>query len=676
MKLRIDFETRSRVNLKDHGLYVYAENPSTDVFCCAVKVNDERPMIWIGPSFRRILKGIDHGLPEIDDRSFKTLITTAHDIRAFNAQFERVIYREVLNKRFGFPELPYEIWRCTAAKAAYFSLPPSLAGVCDALGLQQNKDHTGSKIMLKMTNPDKTGKFQESPQDFIALLKYCMQDVEAECGIDEALYDLPEDEVRMYHLDQKINDRGVYVDTEAIENLIWKVEEKQRRLLLKVQELTSGQIKSTRQLEATKKWLAAQGVNLENLKKETVKAALKNDLPFAVTELLNTRQALAKSSVAKLDAMKRWACKDSRVRGSLQYYGANTGRWAGRGIQPQNLQRDSFDEEAIAEILKLGVFEVDEKHGCVMQAVSKCMRGMLGAAPGKKILCADFASIEARVLAWLAGETKKVAAFAAGKDIYVLNAVDIYRIPAEKITKDQRLIGKVCELALGYQGWLGAFQSMAQVYGAKINIDKELAHEKFKKGRDITAEEEKEIREQKEGQIIQAWRASNSKIVEFWAGVQAAAIAAVKTGQQHEYGRIKFGIRGRFLHCRLPSGRLLSYCDPATEMTKTKYGVEKEVVTFVGWDAEINKWCKQYTYGGKITENIVQAIARDLLRDALFRLEDRKFNTVLHVHDEIISEEDLKADLEFFIKTMAEVPEWATGCPIAAEGWEGKRYKK
>lgn len=676
MKIRIDFETRSAVNLKECGLYVYAEDPSTDVFCCAVKVEDQKPMIWVGPNFRRITKGLNHGLTEINDKEFIALFTNATEIRAFNAQFERVIYREILNKRYGFPELPYEVWHCTAAKAAYFSLPPSLAGVCEALKLSQNKDAAGSKIMLKMTNPDKTGVFHETPADFVALLKYCVQDVEAECGIDEALYDLPIDELKMYHLDQRINDRGIYIDREAVSNLIWKVEEKQRRLLLKVHEITNGEIKSTKQLEKTKAWLAKQGVNLENLKRETVKQALKNDMPFVVTELLGTRQALAKSSVAKLDAIKRWACADSRVRGSLQYYGANTGRWAGRGIQPQNLQRDSFEEKEIEQILEMGVLDLDEKYGCTMQAVSKCMRGMLGAAPDKKILCADFASIEARVLAWIAGEEKKIKAFEAGLDVYVLNAVDIYRIPAASITKDMRLIGKVCELALGYQGWLGAFQSMAQVYGAQINVDKEIAHEKLKKARELSAEEIKAVRETKESEIIQAWRASNSKIVALWAGVQSAALAAVKTGKVYSYGSIQFGIRKRFLHCRLPSGRLLSYCDPATEIIKTKYGVEKEVVTFTGWDAEIKKWCKQYTYGGKLTENIVQATARDLLRDALFRLEDLGFNTVLHIHDEVLSEENQSGNLKNFIETISQVPTWATGCPIAAEGWEGKRYKK
>lgn len=659
MRLSIDFETRSKcilVGKTGRGLYAYAEDPTTDVFCCAVKRDDEKPAVWIGPSFRHWLKGKDHGLEEITDSEFLHLIEKADEIHAFNAQFERVIYKEVLQKRFGFPELPFEIWRCTAAKAAYFSLPRSLGNACEAIDLSQQKDKAGGKIMMKMTNPNKrTGKWHEDPDDFISLLQYCVQDVEAEYELDQALPEIPKEEIRMYHLDQKINDRGIYVDLEAVNNLIWKVEEKERRLMLQIQELTRGRITSTRQIDATKQWLSEQGVELDNLQRETVKDALaKGEVPFVVEQLLNTRQALAKASVAKLNTMKRWACKDSRIRGTLHFYGANTGRWAGRGIQPQNYPRDSFKEEDILNVLELGVTEVDAKYECTMQAASKCLRGMLCAAPGKQLVCADFSAIEARVLAWLAGEEKALKAFREGLDLYVVTASSIYRRPYEAITKEQRLIGKVAVLALGYQGWLGAFESMAGVYGVKIP-------------------------EEQATDIIQKWRAANNKIVEFWYGVQEAALQAVKTEKVFSYGRIKYGIRGRFLHCRLPSGRLLSYCDPGTEVIKTKYGVEKEVVTFMGWDAVQNRWCKQYTYGGKLTENIVQAAARDLLRDALFRAETAGFNTVLHVHDEILTEEkasDPGRDFGTLESVMAEVPKWAEGCPIGAEGWEGQRYRK
>jgi DNA polymerase len=303
-----------------------------------------------------------------------------------------------------------------------------------------------------------------------------------------------------------------------------------------------------------------------------------------------------------------------------------------------------------------------------MVAASKSMRGMLCAAPGNKILCSDFSSIEARILAWFADEEKSLEAFRRKEDIYVLNASDIFHTPKEAVTKDQRLIGKVCELALGYQGWLGAFDSMAKVYGVTLEAEKT-------KG--LPEEQAKEIRDDKAKEIILGWRAARQKTVNFWAGVLAAAVQSVKTGHAYSYGKVKFGMRGRFLHCRLPSGRLLSYCDPTIEVVKTKYGVEKEVIAFMGWNSEIKKWCKQHTYGGKLTENIVQATARDVLRDSLLRLDAAGFNIVLHIHDEVLAEvSEREMLLAEFERIMQEVPAWAEGCPIGVEGWEGHRYRK
>jgi DNA polymerase len=218
---------------------------------------------------------------------------------------------------------------------------------------------------------------------------------------------------------------------------------------------------------------------------------------------------------------------------------------------------------------------------------------------------------------------------------------------------------------------------MAKIYGVTINIEAELESFKKQKGRDPLDTEKIEIRETKEAEIISAWRKDNQKIVLFWAGVNEAAMQAVKTGGSFSYGRIKFGMRGRFLHCRLPSGRLLSYCDPRIETITTKYGQKKDVIGFMGFDATTNQWRREYTYGGKLTENIVQAAARDLLRDALFRLEAEGYdNTVLHIHDEILNETDPDGDLKAFENIIAEVPAWAEGCPIAVEGWEGQRYRK
>jgi DNA polymerase len=348
------------------------------------------------------------------------------------------------------------------------------------------------------------------------------------------------------------------------------------------------------------------------------------------------------------------ACTDGRARGIFMYYGANTGRWSGKGIQPQNLPRDSFSENQIEAVLRFDNDLIEMIYGCPMLTASKCIRGMIKAPEGKTLICSDFSSIEARVLAYLAQEPKALEAFRTGLDLYKVTAADIYSVNYDEVTKAQRTIGKVAVLALGYQGWLGAFQTMAPNYG--VHVDEDLAKE-----------------------IILKWRNANPQIVKFWAGVGEAALQAVKErGNNYAYGRIKFAIRGEFLHCRLPSGRLLSYFRPSVERVTTKYGVEKEVIAFWGVDPKTKKYGKLYTYSGKLTENIVQATARDLLAEAMIRLEERGFPVTLHVHDEVLSEIETanRETLTKFNKIMAENPPWAEGLPLAAEGWVGHRYRK
>lgn len=679
-KLIIDFETRSRVELKTRGVYVYAEDPSTDVICMALKWNDEPTKLWISKPFLFALntkheanRGYD--LPLVSTEYMLQLVAKADEIHAHNAQFERVMWHYVMTGKYGYPNIPMHKWRCTAAKASYFAMPRALGQVCEALQLPQQKDAIGYRTMLKLCKPKSSGEWNEDPEDFLTLFHYCVQDVNAEYALDQALLDLPPEEQELYLLDQKINDRGVAVDIESIENLMYKVEEKERRLLMETQKITGGVVRSPKQVDATLTWMKGRGVVIEDLTKASVLETLGTKLPADVKRLLEIRQAIAKSSVAKLAAMERCANADGRVRGTLLYYGANTGRWSGKGIQPQNYPRDSFLEDDIQKVLYHGIHEVDEMYGDTMAAVSKCLRGMIVAGRKKTFLCMDFASIEARVLAWLAAERETVEAFRRNEGIYEIEAGHIFKKKPADITKPERLIGKVATLALGYQGWTGAFDAMAAGYG--LDLKDYAALERYKKGPNKpTPDEEKEILERPIKEIIMAWRESHPRICEFWKGVEAAAILAVKTKQPHAYGRIKYGIRGRFLHCRLPSGRLLAYCDPGTKMHTTKYGVQKEVITFMGMDSFSNKWCPQATYGGKLTENIVQALARDLLADALKRLEKAGFNTVLHVHDEILAEEDNDARLKEFEQIITQTPQWADGCPIGAEGWSGKRYKK
>jgi DNA polymerase len=650
-KLTFDLESRSKIDLRKQGVYVYAQDESTDILCFAFKVNSEAPRVWVPEKFSALYAG-----PKATDREFKDAIASADIIEAHNAGFEMALYFWVMQKRYLFDPIPLEKMRCSAAKAASFALPRSLDGAINALGLSTVKDKEGYKIMLRMCKPQRKKKkdkslWHEKPEDFEKLVAYCIQDVEAEHALSQSLLELSANEQKLWFADQRINQRGVYVDLKGIENLIGKVEAKEFELLTEIDAITGGAVKSVRQRDKTLKWLESQGTCLEGLKKADIEKALKGHPPQNVKRLLQIRQQLSKSSVSKLQSMKLRASEGSRVCGSTIYHGASTGRWAGAGIQPQNYPRNSFSPEDVESILDLDSDMIEMLYAPVMTCASKCLRSMIAAAAGKTLYCADFSSIEARVLAWLAGEERALEAFRHGLDVYKVNAADIYKTEYAKVDKDQRQVGKCCELALGYQGWLGAFQSMTEIYGVHVP-------------------------EEEAKRIILAWREARPNTVNFWTGLEKAAILAVMTKKPKAYGKLKMGVRGRFLHMRLPSGRLLAYCDPLIMKGVNPWGTEKDILTFMGVNSVTKKWERQKTYGGKLVENATQAAARDLLAEAILRI-DPVYPVVLHVHDEIISEvEKGKNELENFIRLMSVVPGWARGCPVEADGWEGSRYRK
>lgn len=637
---------------KARGMYVYAADESTDILCLSAKPDDQQPILWVPQHFRHLIDNVPflHGYLVLQDAEFKNLIERADEIHAHNSTFERLMWYHHMFKKYGFPEIPFSKWRCTAAKAASFALPRALGYACEALDLIQQKDMIGYKIMMKMCKPNNKGVWHEDPDDFKLLCKYCIQDVEAEYELDQALPDLSDLELEVWRLDQRINDRGIEVDMEAIDNLIYKVRERERQLLMEIQKITKGRINSTRQVAATRTWLEEQGTKLENLQKATVIETLAGTVPDNVRKLLEIRQSLSMSSVSKLDAMKKLASADNRLRGAFLYHGASTGRWAGKGIQPHNYPRESYEDEDIQQILSEGVSEVEVDYGGTFSAASRSLRGMLIAKKGKHLYCADYSSIEARVLAWLANEVSVIQSFKDGLDPYIVAATQVYNKKYEDITPDERFVGKTIVLACGYQGWVGAFRQMANEDVNKLTDDQI-------------------------SKIIGQWRDARANTVRFWKGVEQAAMYAVKTGKAYSYGPVKYGMRGRFLHCRLPSGRLLSYCDPHPIMIETKYKQMKEVISFMGVDSKTKKWCPQTTYGGKLTENIDQALSRDILADAMLQMDMLGYNIVMHVHDEIVTE-DVDEDIEEIENIMAVTPAWAAGCPIGAEGWVGDRYRK
>ncbi len=660
MKLTIDFETRSEAPIKKTGAWAYAEHPSTEVMCLAAKRDDAPPVIWIPETFLRLLPA-DHGLPVVGEGEVRSLIAAADIIEAHNAGFERAIYTFQMPAE-DWPAIPARKWRCSAAKAAAYALPRSLEGAGAALGLPITKDAEGHRIMLKLCKPRKPTKhnpavWHESPKELMILFNYCLRDVEAEHCLSNALRELSRAEQKLWFLDQEINERGVAADIDAAEAALALIEKHQAALEAELRRITAGGVVSGKQVAAMLAWVNGHGADLPDLTAETIRNALANPngLPADTRRVLEIRRALALSSPAKYQAIIDRANSDHCLRGLLIYHGASTGRWTGSGVQPHNLPRGAFhDTDGCIELIKQGDLPTIELlYGDPMTALSACIRPMLCAAPGCELMAADFSSIEGRVLAWLADEKWVLNAYRDGRDMYVVNAARTLGLPEEEITKEQRQhYGKPGELACGYQGGANAVRA----FGA---------------GKDLTDEEIME-------KIVLPWRNARPNITQFWQDMERCVIRAVKTGETVYYRHLlKWAVRGRFLYCRLPSGRLLAYYKPCLRKREMPWGKAKRQISYTGVDTYTKKWTRQYTYGGKLTENLVQAVARDLLAEAMLRLDDAGFPIVLSIHDEIVCETaEGFWSLEEFENLMVQTPEWAEGLPIAASGWRGPRYRK
>ena len=686
MRLTLDLETRSEIDLKKCGVYVYAQDKTTDILCIAFKIDNKVTTLWIPDKFTPLCKDW-HG--SIFSHDINTLIQKADEIEAHNVSFEAALWHEVMHKRYGFLDLPTEKLRCSAAKASSHALPRSLAGACEALNLSQQKDKDGYRIMLKMCKPRKPTKhnpafWHEDPEEFKKLCEYCVQDVDSEHELSHALSNLSKNELTIFKMDHKINTRGINLDSPSIKHLISVIEEKEKSLLQEIGTITDGEIHSVRQIAKTLSWLENQGVTMLNMQKESVTKKLEDDeLPSNVRKLLQIRQALGKSSVSKLSTMKKWTCEDGRIRGTLLYYGANTGRWSGKGVQPHNYPRKALSEIDINSIGSLSQKMIDIIHGCTIQAASKCLRGMFIPKKDHFFFCGDFSAIEARVLGWVSGQTKILKAFREGLDLYKVAATEVYGTEYDKITDEQRSIGKLCTLALGYQGHLGAFEQIAK--GSGISYPKGTRPkllETLKKELDVNLfsedDTEKELFRVWAVPIITKWRATHPKITMLWKGIESAAIKSIETNSTCRYDRIVFRVCGNFLYCDLPSNRSLCYYSPSIKKTISKYGQVKDTIHFMGVDSITKRWIVQTTYGGKLTENIVQALARDVLVESMLQLEHSGYPIVMHVHDEIICEMPLNTTktLSNFLRIMGQSPAWGIDLPISAEGWEGKRYKK
>lgn len=667
--LHVDFETRSAVDLKKTGAYAYAADPTTDIWCMAYAFGDGPVEVWTPD---QPLVG------EIADHVLAGGVLVAH-----NAAFERVIWHYILGPRYGFPEPGVTQWRCTMAMAYALALPGSLENAAPAAGLALAKDMTGRRLMLQMArprkvNPDGSFVWWDEPEKIAKLIAYCRQDVEVERALEKRLRPLSESELALWHLDQRVNDRGVLVDDALCLSAKAIVKQAQADLDRRMRELTNFAVSRCSNRNELVAWVRAQGVECDSVNKAALEELLSEDssntIPPIVRHVLEVRREAAKASVAKIDALLNGKSpEDNRAKGLLQFHAASTGRWGGRRFQPQNLRRpEEEDIDTLIGVVATGDFEYCSMlYDRPLSAVADTLRGMLVAAPGRRIVAADYSNIEGRVLAWLAGEAWKLAAFRAfddgsGHDLYKITAGAILGKKPEEVTKAERqAYGKVPELALGYQGGVGAFATMAANYGV-----------------DLAVPEIEAIRD--------GWREKHPRIKQFWYDMEERAVEAVRDrGSVTRCGRIHFKMAGSWLFMRLPSGRFLAYPYPEVRTFDTPWGEPKEGLTYfstidpskrgkiVDDHGNSTNWARIKTYGGQLVENATQAVARDVLADAMPRLEQAGYPVILTIHDEVVCEvPDGHGSVEEMESIMCDLPRWAAGMPVSAEGFSDRRYRK
>ncbi len=639
IEVSIDLETRSTVDLKKSGVYPYAAHPTTDVWCMAFRCNDDsRPHLWWP------------GQPTPRIFGARTPLT----VRAWNANFERQMWNAILVKRYGFPALPLDSWVCTMAEALAMGLPGSLDMAAKALGLPVEKDAAGSRLMMQMAKPrrvqpDGTVIWWDAPDKKARLGEYCKQDVVVEQAIAAQVRRLSAPERRIWILDQQINDRGVGLDTGLVLALHDIDRAAQADADRRMAELTAGEVSAVTQAGRLTEWLRGQGLDLDGVAKDDVRDLLECDLDPTVKETLLLRQEAGGTSSRKLVSMKSSVSAGNRIRGMLAYHGASTGRWAGRLVQPQNMPRGTIKhkhlEPSLPFVLARDTGALETLFGSIHGVVPSALRACFQAGPGNVLYAGDYSQIEARVLPWLAGAEHVLDVFRAG--------TDIYQAVADRMGVD-RQIGKVAVLALGFQGGKRAFQSMAKNYAVKVT--------------DEEAEEAKV-----------AWRQANPEAVAMWEGIQNAALRACNNRQTSCCdGRIHFYLDGPdWLVCELPSGRRLWYRKPHIVKKLTPWGREVDELRAWGVDSYTKKWTSYSLYGGLLTENVVQAVARDIMAGAMLRLDAAGYPPVLTCHDEVVSETAADfGSVEEFRSIMTVTPKWASGLPIKADVWKGTKYRK
>lgn len=673
----------STCGLETVGLAQYAEHPDAEVLCLAYNLKDGTgPKLW---------KPGD-ALPEDLFNHLRSGLL----LESWNIGFEYWIWSNVCVSKYGFPELPTAQLRCAMAKSQASALPGALGKAAHALDSKNKKAEVGKDLIKLFCFPknEMTRVLPiDQPDKFVQLCDYCIQDIATEGELSLKIPDLTDSELEFWQCDQAINRRGVALDIETVLGAIRIIEETSEELTYELQALTNFTVTTSNQLKKMASWVNEQAPELciTKMGSARIKELLATpNLPESVKRVLEIRQFLGSASVKKLYAMKNQLSREGRLHNLFKYHATRTGRAAGYGPQPQNLPNKGPTDlngiewsqesvELVTSILRTGsLSDLKQRYESPIEAVSGCLRGLFIAGPGQVLISSDYSAIEAVVLAMLAGEEWRIEVFKTHGMIYEMSASKITGVPFEDFVKyknetgqhhpHRKTIGKVAELASGYQGWIGAWMQ----FGA---------------GKFFTEPEIKNA--------ILAWRKASPKIVEFWGGqkqgwsrklygVEGNVINAIQSpGVEFNYRGLVFLVKAEVLYIKLLSGRLLTYRSPKLEPSIRR--ADEFLITFMGWNTNRNKgavgWVRMSTYGGQLVENIVQATARDILANAIIRLERAGLPVVLHVHDEIVCEvpDDGLAELrlrslEAHMNTM---PEWAKGWPLkAAGGWIGKRFRK
>tara|TARA_R110002096_G_scaffold17205_3_gene59486 strand:- start:1796 stop:3802 length:2007 start_codon:yes stop_codon:yes gene_type:complete len=657
----LDLETASACDLSKAGVAAYAEHESTHCYV-AVFESSGWDVVW-----RHDEDGYDQLPSHLLD-----FLGSGGIVECWNVAFERSIWESLLVPRYGWPKLDPWQWRDAQASACAVNIPPKLEGAAALFELEEGKDMEGAKLMREMTHTERLGDDWFRPmatnRNLDRLTDYCRVDALLTRHIGARVPRMPLSEVQVWLADQEVNHRGMHIDQELLTAMVDVAHTVQTSLAGHVKEISGGELDNATGTPRLKAWLVKQGVTLptnkdgkETLSKVAVAGMLDNDLTAQVRDVLVARRAASSAAfvIGKLNAVSSSVSRDGRLRHTLQYCAAHTGRWASYGLQVHNLPKGKLTRSqtqlARQAILAKDIVALRMFAGDPFSAMSALLRSLISAPPGYDLIGADYSAIEARVLPWIAGDEAKLDLFRDGVDIYVKAAADV--------GSDKRQLGKVCELALGYGMGVATFAATAKAWGVDLGL--------------------------KEARRVQAkWREANPAVVELWAAVETAAIKAIrKPGETYIAGKCMFRMSGNSLTVQLPSGRKLWYhgacvrrAERTVDLVNAKGELESKTfecreIVFRGVDRNKRDMRTETTYSGKLVENISQAIARDILAAALVRLRTTCYNVVVHVHDSAVAEvPEGTGDVEEFNSIVAYAPEWAVGLPLAVDGYRSKHF--